>query len=267
MDIRTDAEKIQRAANWRALRGLLRTGGIGSIIFGGVAIYLGLDALSEDGFDLNGILVAIGGFLVLEGIAVIALPRAPGLIAEGLALLLIGLWNFVIAVTNNASWAGILGFYQILWAIQSFRRYPRFRRIGPDVQPEALAWFDATVAALKKADLANDTTVVALTGKQSIWRGEFSEPMYRARLFPDGMFLHKLSGDDTVVAPRSNVVFVPGKPKKLGVSGRLSIGARTMPVTLLGEGLQRLNAWRSSAATGLAPVTPAAGSAHLGREP
>jgi len=248
VDIRTDAEKIQRAANWRALRGLLRTGGIGSIVFGGIAIYLGLDALSEDGPDLNGILVAIGGFLVLEGIAVIALPRAPGLIAEGLALLLIGLWNLVVAVTNNASWMGVLGFYQILWAVQSFRRYPRFRRVGPDVQPETLAWFDATVAALKKADLANDPTVVAFTGKQSIWRGEFNEPMYRARLFPDGMFLYKLSGDDTVVARHSNVVFTPGKPKKLGFAGRLSIGGRTMPVTLLGDGLQRLNTWRSSAA-------------------
>ncbi len=119
----------------------LKTGGIGSIVFGVIAIALGL-ATAKDS-PVNAGLAVIGIFLLIEGIWLLVSPQPAGLIVDGIALIILGIWNFCVTVANSSRGGSggsfaVLGVFQVVWGIQSFRRYGRLKKLMASAESAAV---------------------------------------------------------------------------------------------------------------------------------
>jgi len=105
----------------------LKRAGIGSIVFGIIAVILGLIAMRES--PINSIVVLIGIFLLIQGIWIVVKPTPAGLIVDGIALLIVGLWNSIVTLSGTSAGGyifGVLGAFQIIWGIQNFVQYNKF---------------------------------------------------------------------------------------------------------------------------------------------
>jgi hypothetical protein len=122
-------EEQQKVANYKLLCKTLRPAGIGSIVFGIVGIGMGFATMEDN--PLNAGLAIIGFFLLVEGVWIAAAPSPPGLIVDGIALIILGLWNIGITLGGNGG-AGMflfLGIWQIVLGGKSFARYGRFSKL------------------------------------------------------------------------------------------------------------------------------------------
>ena len=125
-------DELQRASNFRIIKKSLRTGGIGSILFGVIAMAVGFGSMNDN--PVNAILGFIGVLLFIEGIWLVSDPKPVGMIVDGIALMILGIWNIIITLANTASGGGsgifaVLGVWQIIWGIQSFGRYSHFSKL------------------------------------------------------------------------------------------------------------------------------------------
>ncbi len=170
-------DELQRVASRRILLKNLRGRGIGSIIWGLIAIGLGIAGMEVD--RLNAILAAIGVFLTIEGIWVVAAPAPVGLIVDGFALLILGIWNLAITVISVSSGVppifAIIGVLQIAWGCQSFFKYAQFSKTSPaEPSATALQRFDQLVNYIREANVTDDASLVAfITSGQIEWKGQF----------------------------------------------------------------------------------------------
>jgi hypothetical protein len=122
--------KLQGASNYTLLRQTLRPAGIGSIVFGLIAMAIGFASMEEN--PINALLGIIGIFLLVEGIWIVTAPSPAGILVDGIALLVVGLWNVI--VTMSASGGGhpiffLLGVWQIVGGFKSFGRYGHFSKL------------------------------------------------------------------------------------------------------------------------------------------
>jgi hypothetical protein len=170
-------DELQRVASRRILLKNLRGRGIGSIIWGLIASGLGIAGMEVD--RANAILAAIGVFLTIEGIRVVAAPAPAGLIVDGFALLILGIWNLAITVMSASSGVppifAIIGVLQIAWGCQSFFKYAQFSKTSSAVpSATALQSFDQLVNYIQGANVADDASLVAfITSGQIEWKGQF----------------------------------------------------------------------------------------------
>jgi len=117
---------------WEAarLRRTLSSSGVWSVLWGIVATITGVASLEASG--LNALLIGIGLFLIGTGIAAWASPGPITLRLDAAALLMVGVWNILVAVTGDLSsqfmWI-VLGFFQVGWAVQRFRQHGNFVRV------------------------------------------------------------------------------------------------------------------------------------------
>ena len=89
---------LQQVAEYRRARKTLRAAGIGGLVFGGLALVTGVSMLAQN--FLNIILIMIGLLLLAEGIWNVTYPTAVGILVDGAALILVGLWNIFITILN-----------------------------------------------------------------------------------------------------------------------------------------------------------------------
>ena len=239
-------EELQRVANYRLVRKSLRPGGIGSIIFGLIAIGIGTSGMEAN--PINGILALIGVFLTIEGIWLVSAPAPVGMIVDGCALLILGIWNISITFMNASSGTGspgafgIIGVWQIIWGFQSFGRYARFANM-PQSKPsaETLQRIDQIVDEMKKATLASDPRLLEFTGKsfssQQAWRGRLGEA--------SGVFIAD-GGQDLVFAQKQAVSISSDGKVWIGKSlkATFSIGERNFSGTISPEAFQRYEEWK-----------------------
>ncbi|HHS13606.1 MAG TPA: hypothetical protein ENN03_07525 [bacterium] len=113
----------------------LKTGGIGSVIFGVINIVLGVITAAEN--PVNAVLAVFGLILLIEGIWLLVSPKPSGLIIDGLVLGMLGIWNILITIQNISAGGGtgsflVYGIAQIFWGIQSYRRYIKLKQIAPE---------------------------------------------------------------------------------------------------------------------------------------
>jgi len=237
-------EELQRAADYLMLRKRLKGGGIGSIIFGVIAIVMGFVFMSED--PINVILVLIGIFLLVEGIWLLRSPSPRGLLIDGVALCIIGVWNIVITIANiaagagGAAWAAVLGVFQLYWGFKSFGQSRRFATLAAGKPGEqSIAWVEDMAKSIKKANIAQSTTIIDFQMGKKQWKAELMKDM--------GIFV-ETAGDEVIVAPRDEVQFTsrgeaaPGKPRK--------ISCRVCNYSLDGkistELMERYEAWKTA---------------------
>ncbi|HSC77053.1 MAG TPA: hypothetical protein VLB32_00700, partial [Candidatus Acidoferrales bacterium] len=83
-----EAAELQRAADFRTVRKTLRPAAFGSIVFGVIAIGMGIASLEDS--PVNAVLVLLGLGLLGEGIWILVQPTPVGMIVDGIALCLLG---------------------------------------------------------------------------------------------------------------------------------------------------------------------------------
>src|SRR5712691_11000070 len=111
-----DMDELQQIAEYRRARKTLRAAGIGGIIFGVLALAIGVPLLTIN--LLNIVLVMIGLLLLVEGIWNVTYPTAEGVIVDGVALILVGVWNIFVTFFNALAAGGGPGAaLHVHWAV------------------------------------------------------------------------------------------------------------------------------------------------------
>ena len=238
-------DELQRVANYRQMRKRLRASGIGSIFFGVIAIAIGVNMLRYSALNL--ILVAIGVFLLTEGLWLIIRPSPIGVILDGAALMLVGTWNIAVQILNaaaghhgNGVWP-VIGILQIIWGRASLRPLPAFRENAAEKpSPEVIKRIDKIAKDIGKSKMANDPELVELQtsnffGKQ-IWKGRL-----RASF---AAFV--VVGHNEVIFARPKDVALSEERKarfRKSISCTLRIADRTVKATLSPEAVKRFQEW------------------------
>ncbi len=124
---------LEAAPEWTKVKNNLRKSGIGSVLFGVIAIAVGIDMLKNSTSNIA--VIFIGIFMAIEGIWLLVAPHASGLIADGIMVCLVGIFNIGITVENiskgvdiQSGFFALLGGLQIIWGIREMMRYGRLKR-------------------------------------------------------------------------------------------------------------------------------------------
>ena len=175
-------DDLQKISNYRLILKTLKPAGIGSMVFGAIAMAMGFGGMEEN--LLNAILGLLGLFLLVEGIWIYFAPTLKGLILDGIALLIIGFWNILITIADLAFGGGggyvffaILGLWQVIWGLQSFGRYKRLSAM-PMIKPSdaSLKQIDDLVKSITQAKVRLQPDIIefkttTFTAQQS-WKGK-----------------------------------------------------------------------------------------------
>lgn len=172
-------DDLQKIADYRAVRLRLSSAAIGSILFGIFALFWGFSSMG--GGPLNVILVLLGFFLLAEGIWVLAAPSPVAMVVDGIALICLGVWNILITLLSLAGGArfplfAVVGALQIMWGIQSFKRYGRYSHVSMQKPAEeSYKMVDALAKAASVADSRRYENAVDFVADSAAWRGILSE--------------------------------------------------------------------------------------------
>ncbi len=248
-------DDLQRVAGYRQLLKTLRPRGIGSVIWGLIAIALGLAGM--DASRLNMILAAIGVFLIIEGIWVLVAPAPVGMIIDGIALLLLAIWNLATTIIDMSAGRDaspifiVLGIAQLGWAGQSFAKYAHFSKLlSREASPETVQKFNQIVHRMEASGMANDASLIEFvtSGPALLWKAQLhnvgalllaqsGRKLSRHRKWADGNLL---------VATRQEVSFLKNgeglKPDTVKVV--ISIKSQKMSGVMPREAFQRYEAWK-----------------------
>jgi hypothetical protein len=244
-----DEAWLRKALVFQGLSRQLRASGIGSLLFGAIAIVLGATTMGQ--VSINGVLIVLGLLLIAEGVWIMAAPSAAGIAVDGLAVTLIGLWNIGISLSAIGRSAGnslsgrflVFGIFQIVWGIGRVSQYRRYAELrGFRLDPESRSRLDREIEAIQGATGRRD--VVAF--KNGADEGRFRLLGGSAALFLRGKFVEILSRGDVHCGP---VQASAGDSLKL----TLRLKKRGLSTTLTPEAHQRLQEWIG--ATIGAPVT------------
>jgi len=249
MEIMENPDDLQKAANYRSLRKILRPAGIGSIVFGLIAILAGAPGMNKNIIDAA--LALIGLFLFLEGLWIVSAPTPAGMAVDGIALIVLGLYNIsstVYDMSQESVGAGrgfiMLGLWQVIWGLQRFGRYKHFARLPmekPSVQ--VMKWLDSIARSITRAGTAETSDLIALEidaeKKKQPWRGLLTEKM--------GIFVEG-SGHQVIFARRENVdISMHGETGAGGLmKASFQIGEQTSTGTISPEYLDRYERWKRS---------------------
>jgi hypothetical protein len=213
-----------------------------SLVWGAIAIGLGMS--SVDVTPINAILALIGVYLVTEGIWILVAPAPGAFIAEGLGMLMVGLWNVLITLMslalpgqNTSGFFFVIGIFQIGWACKSFGQYGRFSDL-PREKPSApvTQWLDETIKETAQAvPGAGDT--IEFKGKGH----------WKARLFADAGLFVMNKGQDIVLAGKRDISFVPREAAMEGrpVAGTFTLPGRALDAKMPTASYRRFIAWQS----------------------
>jgi hypothetical protein len=206
MDLSAGVDELQRVADYRKARNLLRAFGGGSLIFGVLNTGIGVMALDEH--PLNFVLVLIGGFQILVGLLNVAAPTSAGIIADGLAFLVVGGWNLFITVVNIQEGAPETGHFLIYGALQigiGIYRFATFGQFSKELAhkppAEDIKRLDVLVKDLQKANLKKSPDVI--TFKTSNFLGGWVE--WRGRLAGASALLAHQRGHEALIAHKDDV--------------------------------------------------------------
>lgn len=243
-----DFEVLQNASNYKLLRKKLKSAGIGDIIWGIIAIALGI-VFMED-YSINAILVLIGLFLLVVGIWLISAPRPTAMIMDSISLLIVGVWNILITLYNinlnssNSSFYffGVLGVLQIIGGFQSFGLYKSGSLINKP-SDETLRQIDDLAKTITKANAEEQHDIIKFETFDGFWKVRLSQD--------SAIFIKESDGDigsDTVFTPKDNVDFVTQGKVLFGKTLRASfrIGDRNLNGEIEPEHFERFKAWKAT---------------------
>ena len=239
-----EAAELQRAADFRTVRKTLRPAAFGSIVFGVIAVGLGIASLEDS--PVNAVLVLLGLGLLGEGIWILVQPTPVGMIVDGIALCLLGLWNLFVTFMNASSGGkgpsgfAVLGVFQIILGIQSFRRYSRFAgAAGGTASAESIKRVDELVAGIEASSEKAAPDIIEFNAKGVAWKG---------RLTGDLGVLVAQGEQDVVLARKAEVTITPQEAPGSGKTFKAAFqfGPHNLTGSLSLESYQRYERWKSS---------------------
>jgi hypothetical protein len=235
-------EELQNASEYWLMRRTLRPTGIGSIVFGVIALFMGASSMGEN--SVNAVLALIGVFLLVEGIWILVAPSPGGMVADGIALILVGCWNVFVWVLSSgrSEFFIILGIWQIVWGVERFSRYRRFSRVPLEKPSEqVMKWLDENVKALASARSLPESDILEFR----------ATARWRAKLFEDAALFVFGSGQDVLLARKDHITFsCNGEPILNGKSlkATFGIGDRNLSGTISVEAFAKYGGWKGEGA-------------------
>jgi hypothetical protein len=248
-------EMHQVAEHYTACRSLRRLGW-GGVAFGVINIGLGvLFAIQLQ--PINLILCVIGLILLIAAIWCLVLPGAEGLIAYGIALILVAGWNILVTIANVATmadapagetrapaWPIALGIAALFGAVDCFKKYARFSEgLRYRVSADEMATMDKVVKRILKANVSDEEDMVVFQTKgfmyQKQWRGRLRR---NVALFVEKRTKEVVATDkaDMSIEPRGKVLL--GKSLK----ATIQIGEQTWQAVLSPESFDHFRDWKFS---------------------
>jgi uncharacterized protein YjeT (DUF2065 family) len=243
-------EELQKISDYRTIRKTLRPAGIGSIVFGVLAVVMGIASIEDN--SLNAILALIGLFLLVEGIWLVVSPTPKGMIVDGIALIILGLWNILITIANASAGSGepssfaLIGVLQIIWGFQSFKRFKRFSGVSMEKpSEESLQRVDELVKSIRSSKPKNESDIIQFqtSGFQSsIWKG---------KLFTNASVFVTIKGQETIITRKEDVNILAEEKVLIGKSLKAlyKFGSRDFKGTIPPEFYERYVAWKTGIIT------------------
>jgi len=169
-----DWNRLQQVADYRMARKTLRTGAIGSIIMGAIALGIGVMP------PLTWMPVAIGLTLLGTGLWNMLRPSPAGIVIDGLTLILVGATNILGSLGGGGTTLWVkLGIFQLYWGGVGIMRFKEFRNaLGFHPQDTELKALDDLIQTVEKAKVkeAQDTIEFTTTGFHAkVWRGRLDD--------------------------------------------------------------------------------------------
>jgi hypothetical protein len=234
---------LQKAADEVVVRQTLRTSGIFATIFGVLAILGGVAPPT----DL--LLLIVGAVLALTGLWNLTNPHAIGLALSAAALIAVGLynvWSTVAAPAGQQLYVGwaVLGAWQVMWGVQGFGRFRRFRdAFESSASEEDRVDAKRALDALRRAKPKSEMDVLQFS------TGGFQPRVVRARLMPDSVVCLIGGNYDVLVLSRDRFALEPVGEVKPGraVKVKARMGETIVATTVTAEVLRRYQAWRQPA--------------------
>jgi hypothetical protein len=234
---------LRKALAFYGLYRQLRGAGIGSLLFGVIAFFLGASTMGQ--VPINGLLALLGLLLIVEGVWVIAAPSATGIIVDGLFVAAIGIWNVVISLVEIGGSSGgsltgrflIFGIFQISWGIGRINQYKRYAYLrGFKLDPSGRARVEQEIASVRSDTIRPDVVAFKTRALGSV-EG-------RLRLM-EGAAAFILRGKIVEVLSRAEIACEEAVAKDAGDSlkASLRLGKRKYSVTISHEACERLRRW------------------------
>lgn len=214
----SDIEDLRALSEYVAIFNGLKASAVGSIIFGLVAIGMGVGLAKEN--PLNAILAVLGVLLLFEGFWLLAMPSAGGLILDGIALLGLGAWNILITIANMAASGGggtpvfgVIGIFQIVLGVKSFIKFSSVSKISTEApSKDKIKEFNRFVASIQKSKSTGENDIVEFTAGCP-WKGRLMQK--------HGIFL-KGGGQAVIFADRNEIEISEQGKKMFGKSLKAS---------------------------------------------
>lgn len=225
--------ELQKASNYLLRSDTMRHGGIWGIVWGIVAIAVGFS--STDASPLNAVLGVLGIFLVLEGLWVVISPTPAGLIADGIAIGAVGLWNIVIGIQNPSVFLGIGG-WQIYLSCRTFGRYKSFSAIYKNKPAkDVLASVNRTSKTIDQMRWQRVPDLIEFKVGGKVWKG---------RLLRDSAVLVQPSGYVEYLERGQLQIQSPdGCPPRKPFTAKFNVANRSFNGTISPESFERYDAW------------------------
>ncbi len=240
-----DKSTLIKAADYKVVNSHLRPASFGSIIFGVIAIALGGSMANQN--PINAFLVVIGIFLFIEGIWLLTSPGPKGFVVDGIAMIIIGVWNILITFANASSGGESIGFFfiigvwQIIWGFQSFGRYKRFSYLaGEKPSKEALEKLEQALQGIMASSYKTSADIVEFKVKTA-----FKEWNWKGKLMDDVALF--VAGKKAIIPVRKDEVKLTLKGESSGLrphKGTLHLGKQKIAGTISPESLDRLREWK-----------------------
>jgi hypothetical protein len=257
INIEANQDDLQTAANHMVLVQGLRKRGIGSIVFGIIAILMGVLLINEN--ELNVLVVLFGFILFFEGIWLRVRPRPKGLIIDGILLLILGIWNTAISIpaikaegwqpNPGESYTGLgqtflaIGIAQIIWGLWSFVDYV----VNRNVKKPAREFVDWIYEVYK--GIGNVNMIFFL---EPSWVSKSRSRMWLGCLRTDGaVFIKGKPAGNAIVGNSEEDIQIMQKVQvnlKVGKGDKktsLQLGSLTIKGFISTEDMQKYKAWKS----------------------
>jgi hypothetical protein len=248
MRIGIDRNRLQQVADYRMARKTLRTGAIGSIIMGAIA--LGVGALA-----LDWVPAAIGVVLLATGLWNITRPGPVGIIIDGLTLVLVGLSNIVGSVMPGLEGEGVSSWWVKIGVVQLYlggvgvMRFKEFRNaLAFTPQDTELKALDDEIQAVEKVKIKEShDTIEFTTGHYKSLKLSFEQTkIWRARFDEQGALLVQMGQNQAVFAAKHEFNIDPGKKVMIGnsLNATFTIKGKNHKGTLSPQNLERYQTWK-----------------------
>ena len=237
-------DRLQAAADYLTLRGVLRGAGTLTLIWGVLAT-LASFVPPQDPSALG-----LGLLLIAAGIWNRIQVHPSGVLVNAGVFMLVGLYNIagnLLGMSGTEAgfgfWARV-GVFQIVWGVRTLAQYPRYARLVKErpAEPDQ-RWMEDSIREVSKGKPKESNDLIELITFPPNAR------VWKARLHPEGVLLVSKSRDQVMVSARHHFQIAAGPAGKPGkpIPAMITVAGQPMKGAIKPEWLDRYRAWKGEA--------------------